>query len=58
VLVLSISEAIMSGECIDFRRKGRRRAVVLSLSLQAALVAGSMVLNFIEQVRDAVDRTQ
>ena len=48
----------MSGECIDFRRKGRRRAVVLSLSLQAALVAGSMVLNFIEQVRDAVDRTQ
>jgi hypothetical protein len=46
----------MSEHPKNLRNKILRRAVLASVGLVAALVAGSLVLAFVERVRDASDR--
>lgn len=46
----------MSDHAGKIRHDKRRRAVLASVSLLAALVAGGLVFAFVEKVRDASDR--
>jgi hypothetical protein len=48
----------MSGKFIGPGGKSQRRGLVVAVGLLATFVAGAKVLNFIEHVRDAADRSQ
>jgi hypothetical protein len=46
----------MSESAANHSNKNRRRAVLVSVSLLAALVAGGLVFAVVERFRDAADR--